>query len=80
MTEPEVRAQLALGHSVSVDAGVGYRVIAGPLVGAVTIYMVDQLVFKNLIPSGHQVILGALLVAMIIVSPDGLLSLLGRVR
>lgn len=56
----------------------GYRVIAGPLVGAVSIYMVDQLVFKNLLPSGHQVILGALLVAMIIVSPDGLLPLLGR--
>jgi len=29
VTEPEVRAQFALGPAVSVDAGVGYRVVAG---------------------------------------------------
>lgn len=56
----------------------GYRSIVGPLVGAVTIYLIDQLVFKNLIPSGHQLILGALLVAMIIFSPGGLVPLLGK--
>lgn len=56
----------------------GYRTILGPLVGAVTVYLVDQLVFKNLIPSGHQLILGALLVAMIIFSPGGLMPLLRK--
>jgi branched-chain amino acid transport system permease protein len=56
----------------------GYRTIVGPLAGAVILYLVDQLVFKNLIPSGHQLILGALLVAMIIFSPGGLVPLLGR--
>jgi len=56
----------------------GYRTILGPLIGAVTVYLVDQLIFKNLIPSGHQLILGALLVAMIILSPGGLLPLLRK--
>jgi branched-chain amino acid transport system permease protein len=56
----------------------GYRTIVGPLAGAVILYLIDQLVFKNLIPSGHQLILGALLVAMIIFSPGGLVPLLGK--
>ncbi|HWK69255.1 branched-chain amino acid ABC transporter permease [Pollutimonas sp. M17] len=56
----------------------GYRTLWGPVAGALTVYLVDQLVFKNLIPSGHQLILGGLLVAMIIFSPRGLLPLLRR--
>lgn len=56
----------------------GYRTILGPLIGAVVVYLVDQLIFKNLIPSGHQLILGALLVAMIIFSPGGLTPLLRK--
>lgn len=56
----------------------GYRTIAGPLVGALVVYLIDQLVFKSLIPSGHQLILGGILVAMIIFSPRGLLPLLRR--
>ena len=51
----------------------GYRTIAGPIVGAVVVYLVDQLIFKSLIASGHQVILGALLIGMILWSPGGLL-------
>lgn len=56
----------------------GYRTIAGPVVGAVAVYLVDQLIFKSLIPVGHQIILGALLVAMIIYSPGGLVPLASR--
>ena len=56
----------------------GYRTITGPIVGAVVVYLVDQLVFKSIIPSGHQLVLGVLLVAMIVFSPDGLLSLLRK--
>lgn len=56
----------------------GYRTIAGPLIGALAVYLIDQLVFKSLIPSGHQLILGAILVAMIIFSPRGLLPLLRK--
>lgn len=56
----------------------GYRTIFGPVAGALTVYLIDQLVFKNLISSGHQLILGALLVAMIIFSPRGLLPLLAK--
>jgi branched-chain amino acid transport system permease protein len=58
----------------------GYRTIGGPLLGAVVIYLLDQLVFKAWISSGHQLILGALLVAMIVFSPRGLLPLLVRGR
>ena len=56
----------------------GYRTITGPLIGAVVVYLVDQLVVKNLLPSGHQMILGVVLVAMIIASPDGLLALVKK--
>lgn len=56
----------------------GYRTITGPVVGAVVVYLIDQLIFKNIIPSGHQLVLGVLLVAMIVFSPDGLLSLLRK--
>ncbi len=54
----------------------GYRTIIGPLLGALVIYLVDQLVFKNLMPSGHQLILGVLLGAMVLLSPGGLLPLI----
>jgi branched-chain amino acid transport system permease protein len=53
----------------------GYRTISGPLLGALVVYLLDQLVFKTFIPTGHQIILGALLGAMILFSPGGLLPL-----
>jgi branched-chain amino acid transport system permease protein len=56
----------------------GYRTITGPLVGAVVVYLVDQLVVKSIIPTGHQLVLGVVLVAMIIASPDGLLALMRK--
>jgi branched-chain amino acid transport system permease protein len=59
----------------------GYRTISGPLVGALVIYLVDQLVFKEILPHGHEMILGALLVAMIVLSPTGLVPLvMGMVK
>lgn len=56
----------------------GYRTISGPLVGALVVFLVDQLVFKSFLPHGHEMILGALLVAMIVLSPTGLVPLLRR--
>jgi branched-chain amino acid transport system permease protein len=56
----------------------GYRTITGPLVGAVVVYLVDQLIVKNILPSGHQMVLGIVLVAMIVASPDGLLALVKK--
>ena len=56
----------------------GYRTITGPLVGAVVVYLVDQLVVKNILPSGHQMVLGVVLVGMIVASPDGLLALVRK--
>jgi branched-chain amino acid transport system permease protein len=56
----------------------GYRTITGPVLGSLVVYLLDQLVFKALIPTGHQLVLGGLLVAMIIFSPTGLLPLLAR--
>lgn len=56
----------------------GYRTLFGPIIGAVVVYLVDQLVFKDIMPIGHQIVLGALLAAMILYSPTGLLPLLTR--
>ena len=56
----------------------GYRTISGPLVGAVVVYLVDQMVFKDLMPIGHQIVLGALLGAMILYTPEGLLPALAQ--
>ena len=56
----------------------GYRTITGPLVGAVVVYLVDQLFVKNIMPTGHQLVLGVVLVAMIIASPDGLFGLVRK--
>lgn len=56
----------------------GYRTLSGPLAGAVFIYLADQLLFKNILPHGHQIILGVLLGAMILFSPDGLVPLVRR--
>ena len=39
------------------------------------VYLVDQLFVKNIMPTGHQLVLGLVLVVMIIASPDGLLGL-----
>lgn len=54
----------------------GYRTLSGPVVGALSIYLLDQLVFKAVIPHGHQLILGVLLGAMILFSPTGLMGAL----
>jgi branched-chain amino acid transport system permease protein len=56
----------------------GYRTIAGPLLGALAVYLADQLLFKEIMPIGHQMILGVLLGAMIVLAPRGLLPLLQR--
>lgn len=53
----------------------GYRTVTGPMIGAVVIYLVDQLVFKSLLSSGHQIILGIVLAAMILFAPDGLVAM-----
>jgi len=54
----------------------GYRTIVGPIVGAVVVYLADQLLFKAVMPIGHQIVLGALLGAMILFSPGGLLPMI----
>ncbi|WP_290690032.1 MULTISPECIES: branched-chain amino acid ABC transporter permease [unclassified Haematobacter] len=51
----------------------GYRTLWGPLAGAMVVYLVDQFLFKQILPSGHQLILGALLAVIVIFSPQGLL-------
>ena len=56
----------------------GYRTLWGPVVGALAVYLVDQLLFKQILPQGHQIILGGLLGAMVLFSPSGLTPLLSR--
>lgn len=56
----------------------GYRTISGPVIGALVVYLADQLLFKAIMPTGHQLVLGVLLVLMIVFSPSGLMSLLKK--
>jgi branched-chain amino acid transport system permease protein len=56
----------------------GYRTLSGPILGALVIYLLDQLLFKTLMPQGHQIMFGVLLGAMILFSPSGLLPLLAK--
>lgn len=53
----------------------GRRALSGPVIGALAVYLLDQLLFKSLIPQGHQIVLGVLLVGMILLSPGGLVGL-----
>jgi branched-chain amino acid transport system permease protein len=48
------------------------------VIGALVVYLADQLVFKSIMPTGHQLVLGVLLVAMIVFSPSGLMPLLKK--
>jgi branched-chain amino acid transport system permease protein len=56
----------------------GYRTISGPVIGALVVYLADQLVFKAVMPTGHQLVLGVLLVMTIVLRPSGLMSLLKK--
>jgi branched-chain amino acid transport system permease protein len=56
----------------------GYRTISGPVIGALVVYLADQMIFKSIMPTGHQLVLGVLLVAMIVFNPSGLMSLLRK--
>ncbi|WP_238121470.1 MULTISPECIES: branched-chain amino acid ABC transporter permease [unclassified Xanthobacter] len=56
----------------------GYRTVLGPIVGAVVIYLFDQVVAKSLIPVGHQILLGIVLAVMVLVAPNGLSGLVAR--
>ncbi len=58
----------------------GYRTVYGPAIGAVVIYLVDQLVFKEIMSTGHQLILGAVLAGMILFAPDGLMTIFKRTK
>lgn len=56
----------------------GYRSVLGPAFGAVVIYLFDQLVAKAFIPVGHEILLGALLAAMILIAPNGMAGLVRK--
>ncbi|CAN7373106.1 branched-chain amino acid ABC transporter permease [Bosea sp. LjRoot237] len=58
----------------------GYRTILGPVAGAMLIYLFDQVIAKELVPVGHQILLGVLLAGMILVAPSGLFGLLAGKR
>ncbi len=53
----------------------GYRTLWGPALGAVVMFLADQLLFKALLPYGHQLILGVVLGAVILLRPQGVASL-----
>ena len=58
----------------------GYRTVLGPVLGAVVIYLFDQVFAKSLIPVGHQILLGVLLAIMVLVAPNGLAGLVSGLR
>ncbi|SUE62737.1 branched-chain amino acid ABC transporter permease [Roseomonas gilardii] len=58
----------------------GYRTVLGPVLGAVVIYLFDQVIAKSLIPVGHQILLGVVLAAMVLAAPNGLAGLMSRFR
>lgn len=55
----------------------GYHTVLGPIFGAVVIYLFDQLVAKSLIPVGHEILLGLVLAAMVLIAPNGIAGLVG---
>ncbi len=56
----------------------GYRTLWGPALGALAMFLSDQILFKALLPYGHQLLLGVVLGAVILLRPDGIASLLPR--
>lgn len=58
----------------------GYRTVLGPVLGAVVIYLFDQVIAKSLIPVGHQILLGVVLAVMVLIAPNGLAGLMSRFR
>jgi branched-chain amino acid transport system permease protein len=56
----------------------GYRTILGPVAGAVLIYLFDQIIAKELLPVGHEILLGVLLAGMILIAPNGLFGMFQR--
>ena len=56
----------------------GFRYVTGPVLGAMFVYLCSQLLFKPLIGHGHEIVYGILLVIVVLVSPEGMLSLFSR--
>jgi branched-chain amino acid transport system permease protein len=52
----------------------GLASLAGPLIGGLTLYLVDALVFQSLFPAWHQVLYGATLVFVVLYMPRGLIG------
>lgn len=64
----------------------GSRTLWGPVIGAVVVYLFDQIVAKEFFAAvfntsvGHQIILGILLAVLILIAPNGLLSIFTKNR
>lgn len=64
----------------------GSRTLWGPVIGAVVVYLFDQIVAKEFFAAvfntsvGHQIILGILLAVLILIAPNGLLSIFAKNR
>lgn len=64
----------------------GSRTLWGPVIGAVVVYLFDQIVAKEFFAAvfntsvGHQIILGILLAILILIAPNGLLSIFTKNR
>jgi len=58
----------------------GISRLSSPIIGGLTLYLTDQLIFQPLFPSSHHMFYGAVLMVVLILMPQGLLSWLATVR
>ena len=52
--------------------------VAGPCVGGVLLYLMNALVFRRLLPRGHQMFTGLMLMALVMLMPSGILGASGE--
>ncbi len=81
--EPEeVERPVGRGRRRLVEEPLGAAYTTDPAVREVClsliVYLADQLLFKAILPAGHQLILGVVLVAVVILAPHGLMGSLTR--
>lgn len=58
----------------------GLHSVAGPAVGGVIIWLLDEFLFRGFLTRGHRLIFGALLILVIIFMPQGILGWMQRLQ
>ncbi|MFQ5857933.1 MAG: branched-chain amino acid ABC transporter permease [Anaerolineae bacterium] len=73
--EPSLAFSVSISSMPLVMALFGGLVsLAGPLIGGLTLYLVDELIFQSFFPTSHQVLYGATLIFVVLYMPRGLVG------